>query len=80
MAQPTTFPEATLVWTGPNDIGDLPAHRDDESNENISCWELSAEEIAEILSTGVVWLHVWGTHPPVCISGVSPFIKTEGES
>lgn len=79
MARPTAFPEATITWGGPGDIADLPAWRDDATGLNISCWELSAEEIAEILATGVVWLEVWGHHPPVCVSGTSPFIDGSDE-
>lgn len=40
----------------------------------ISEWELSAEEIAQVLQTGRIWLQVRGTaQPPVCLSTISPF-------
>ena len=71
MATPSEFPEMNAKWTGPGDTGDLPVHRDSE--ESISRWELTAEEQVEVLSTGVVWLRVWGNHPAVYVSGESPF-------
>ena len=71
MAQPTRFPEANAVWEGPGDVGDLPAFREDALS--ISCWELSAEELREVLDTGKVWLHVWGQHPPVYVTAEQPF-------
>ena len=72
MAQPSEFPQVNARWSGPGDVGDLPAYR--LGTASVSRWELSAEEFAEVLSTGVVWLHVWGQHPAVCVSGVSPFV------
>lgn len=40
----------------------------------VSCWKITAEELAEIQRTGRVWLMVCGqTMPPVIVSGVSPF-------
>ena len=72
MAQPTAFPEQTIIWAdSPGDYGPLPAYRDEEVS--ISKWELSAEEIAAILETGVVWLHCYGVQPPVYVSGEYPF-------
>ena len=79
MANPTEFSQFNVRWAGQGDVGDLPAFRDPETTENISCWELSAEEIVEVLSTGKVWLHVWGSHPPVFVSGKTPFVTEEVE-
>ena len=73
MAQPTRFPEANAVWEGPGDVGDLPAYRDEDEGLSISCWELSAAELVEVLNTGKVWLHVWGHHPAVSVMGETPF-------
>lgn len=40
----------------------------------ISCWKMSALELAEVNRTGRVWLVVWGdAMPPVCPLGTSPF-------
>ena len=73
MATPTTFPEANMTWKGPTaDIGDLPAHRDGDLT--ISRWKLTDQEVEEVRETGTVWLHVWGVHPPVGITGESPFV------
>ena len=74
MAQPTEFQEQNTRWWGPGDVGDLPAYRDD-SGVNISCWELTADEIVEVLKTGKVWLHLWGAHPPVHVTAEHPFVE-----
>ena len=40
----------------------------------ISCWQLTSEELAEIQRTGRIWLLVFGqTHPVVHLAGESPF-------
>lgn len=40
----------------------------------ISCWKLTAEELAEVNRTGRVWLGILGqTMPPAWIAGVKPF-------
>ncbi len=40
----------------------------------VSCWKLTAEEMAEIVKTGRVWLVVIGKRmPPVILSGTKPF-------
>ena len=75
MAQPTEFAEVNARWSGAGDVGDLPVYR--EGTQNISCWQLTMEERFEILSTGVVWLSVWGTCPAVYVSGESPFNEKE---
>ena len=72
MAEPIEFQYANAKWTGEGDVGDLPVYRN--GTENISCWHLTMEERMEILSTGVIWLHVWGDHPAVGVSISSPFI------
>ena len=76
MARPTTFPEQTMTWgESPGDNGPLPAYRDEEVS--ISKWELSAEEIVEILKTGVIWLAVYGVQPPVYVGAEYPFETSE---
>lgn len=72
MAEPAAFPEANDVLRAPPGMEDvvtrLPIRRADGCV--ISCWRFSAEEIAEILRTGVAWLAVMGqTHPPLMVSG-----------
>lgn len=42
----------------------------------ISCWKVTAEELAEINRTGRVWLVVPGrSMPPVSVQGSTPFVK-----
>ena len=74
MAEPIKFPEADFTWKGPtSDIGNLPSYR--EGSETISCWRLTEQEKEIINKTGEIWLHVWGLHPPVSVSGLCPFVR-----
>ena len=42
----------------------------------VSCWKMTAEELAEINRTGRVWLVVWGvTQPPVSLCGEKPILS-----
>ena len=71
MARPIDFKESNLKWVGEG-VGDLPAYRQD--GINVSKWQLSEEELAEIAETGIIWLHVHADrHPPVSIQTESPF-------
>lgn len=85
MARPTEFDQANHVWRGwPADqdreaVDDLHTHLDTSAGRSISCWQLTADEIAEVMRTGRVWLHVYGVHPPVYVGGEDPF-STEGEA
>ena len=80
---PTSFAEFNAVLGRPADMGDedcsclavlrtrtyggLPAV--------VSCWKLTAEELAEINRTGRVWLTVVGkTMSPVSVDGLRPFV------
>ena len=71
MAEPIQFPQANSTWVGVGEVEDLPSYR--ENVESISCWKLTEAELDEVKRTGVVWLHVWGGHPPVSLAGESPF-------
>ena len=75
MAEPVEFTEQNTVWSGQGDVEELPVFRDIDSGENISCWRLNPSEIAEVQRTGIVWLRVWGTHPPVYVHGDHPFAE-----
>ena len=57
------------------ECGDLPICRV-QDGRIISCWELTDDELMEILQTKRVWLSVWSgaTQPPVCVQGETPFI------
>lgn len=84
---PIDFPEANGLLVGsPEDraagtVVDLPVHHYNDLDGNphvISKWQLSPDELAEVMRTGVVWLHAWGTtHPPIAMSGTSPFARKE---
>ena len=72
MGRPLDFPEANVVYWPPagleDDVVPLQVRRDDHCL--VSCWKMSADELAEIARTGVVWLSVMGTAlPPVMVSG-----------
>jgi hypothetical protein len=82
MSEPASFAESNGVLSRPPDmtddecaplsilrasIGPYPAV--------ISCWKLTAEELAEINRTGRVWLVVLGeTMPPVMVEGLKPHL------
>lgn len=74
MAEPVEFAEVNTTWYGEGDVAPLPVFRG-ENGENISCWELTAEEQIEVLQTGKVWLRVWGYHPAVYVEGTDPFVR-----
>ena len=75
MAEPVEFEGQNFVWKKSGaDVDDLPVFRDAVCHENISCWQLNPTEIAEVVRTGKVWLHVWGNHPPVFVGGEYPFV------
>lgn len=72
MAQPFAFPEANVIYYPPAGMEEdvVPLHVRRLDGCLVSCWRLSAEELAEVLRTGVVWLSVMGRMlPPVMISG-----------
>ena len=73
MAEPIEFAEQNTVWRGPGDVDDLPAFFDADTGQTISCWRLNEKELVEVQAKGVVWLYVWGNHPPVSIAGLDPF-------
>lgn len=79
MSFPVDFPESNVLLRPPPGIpeeecGCLYVHASPETNQWISCWQLSREELAEVLRSGRVYLHVFGgNHPPVAISGIRPF-------
>ena len=73
MAEPVEFPEQNTVWRGTGDVDDLPANLDPETGQTVSCWRLNEKELAEVQETGVVWLYIWGQHPPVFVAGQNPW-------
>lgn len=75
MASAVGFEGANIVFRAPEGMSqeecyDLQSFSDGQ--QVISCWRLSAEELAEVAKTGVVWLSIMGrTLPPVSVSGTA---------
>lgn len=56
-------------------IGDLDVYKDDK--QIASCWQLSAEELMEVMRTGRVYVFVLGNrHPPIYV-GTTLFAQEE---
>jgi hypothetical protein len=76
VANPVAFKEQNKVIGGHPDQGivDLPAHVDYETGVITSVWQLSPDEIAEIVLTGRVYLQVVvrTSMPPVKVAGENP--------
>ena len=84
MAFPASFEESNAALGKPHDmLGDdceaLSVVRGETTNGHpvvISCWKLTAEELAEVNQTGRIWLGIYGrTMPPTFIDGTNPFAK-----
>lgn len=82
MAFPASFDESNNVLDRPSDMTEDQCqslstfHGIDTNNLPIviSCWKVTAEELAEINRTGRIWLGIVGqTMPPAWISGHRPF-------
>ena len=81
---PVDFEQANFTFTRPpsmtaEECGDLRVYRGDEG-ENISCWELSDEDIEQLKKTRKIWLWIWAQrHPPVALDLQDPWEKSEPE-
>jgi hypothetical protein len=82
MAVPASFEESNAVLGKPADMSAdecealsvLRVQYPDGKIAVVSCWKLTAEELAEINRTGRVWLTIMGvTMPPAFIGGTKPF-------
>lgn len=80
------FVEKNFTYTAPEgdkDCGDLPVYKmDDPKNPNtkiiFSCWEITPDEILEVLMTKRIWLQVhFPEQPPVALFARSPFRAPE---
>lgn len=96
MAFPTSFAESNgFLASAPGDeelVGPLSIWRgvavpveDNAAGTGlitvISCWKLTAEELAEVNRTGRIWLGICGdTMPPAWVSGSKPFTDAPPES
>jgi hypothetical protein len=84
MIKPTTFPEANFTFKKPPDMaeedcGDLHVYKTVTSLSMgsvpciLSCWEISEEDLKEIIKTKRIWLGILGNGmPPVWLDGFKP--------
>lgn len=77
--KPIEFPEMTGVAaeTQP-EFENMPMYRD--ADEVISCWELTPEEIKEIIETGHIWVRLYagsGFIQPIIIQTERPWDPPE---
>lgn len=86
MAEACSFPESDAVLDKPNGmtyedcsaLSILRVQTADGMPAVVSCWKLTAEELAEINRTGRVWLMIYGvTMPPSVVCGEKPFTVQE---
>lgn len=72
MATPVPFKEQTAVLRAPESMPEvlpLPIHRSPHHGFLVSCWELTEQEVEDIVKTRRVFLWIHGPgHPPVSVS------------
>lgn len=82
MAEAASFDESNAVLGRPQSMTDdecqalcvCRTQTEDGQPVVISCWKVTAEELAEIQRTGRIWLMLWGqTMPPAFVTGQKPF-------
>lgn len=80
--KPVDFPQANFTYTRPatmtaEQCGDLRVYKGNYPGGppvSISCFEVSDDELREIIKTKKIWLHVIGiSHPPVSLTAESPW-------
>ena len=85
MAFPSSFDESNACLGKPredmaDDCDALSICRTETVNGTpvvVSCWKLTAEELAEVVRTGRVWLTIAGhTMPPAHIQGIKPLVTS----
>lgn len=70
---PIPFDQQNKVMKAPG-CGDLPVYHG--QGQFISCWELTEEQIQDIIDNKRIWLSVFGSgQPPVWLSTDYPFIE-----
>lgn len=73
--EPIKFKECNVNYVA-DGCKDLPTYKGD--NQIISCWELSDDEIKQIIKNKVIWLSIWGeAQPPVCLMSETPFVECQ---
>jgi hypothetical protein len=84
MANPAPFDDSNRELTAPegvseDEVGTLPVWTD--GAVCISCWELTGEELMEILQTKRVWVRVYSgaSQPPIMVHTENPFIYDDEE-
>ena len=84
--KPVDFPQSNATLTPPanmtaEECESLHVHRDPRGFL-ISCWELSGEEMMEILQSKRVWLWVWSgqSQPAVSVGTDDPFCAGGSET
>lgn len=77
----TSFDESNHVLGRPTDMTEAecdPLSVFVDGKRVVSCWKLTADELAEVNRTGRVWLMVIGvTMPPALVMGNSPFVPAD---
>jgi hypothetical protein len=75
--RPVKFDKVNAVLNPPPDVEDVAPLFVQKRTDGIvtSCWELTPEELMQLVDTGKIYLHVSGPHPAVMLS-VAPL---EGE-
>jgi hypothetical protein len=82
MGRPRGFPEMNFTFGAPpgreDEVIPLPCLR--TPGRIVSCWELSAAELAEVRRTGRVWLSYWtpGAPTPVFVTGHKHEVVAQG--
>lgn len=76
--KPVFFPEHTKVLNKPESMTDhecSPLHVYTHGEYCLSCWELSDDEIQELIKTKKLWLWIFSgsTQPPISASVEHPF-------
>lgn len=82
MGVPTTFPGANIILTAPDgmeeQVADLPVFRNGQFS--VSAWELSDEELEEIIRTRRVHVAILGqSHPPIYVGDEEAVRKVTGD-
>lgn len=71
--RPVSFPEQNTVATG-DGCSDLPLYAG--GGQFVSVWELSGDELMQVLQTGRIYVRTFGPHiPPIALQVESPFIQ-----
>ncbi len=83
---PVSFPQVNALLNAPvgqPDVAQLPVARtchDDGTPAIISCFELSDDELADLVKTKRLWVGIMGhSMPPIALLTKSPFVEAPNE-